>query len=515
MSELTFRLEAFEGPLDLLLHLITKHKLNIYDIEISLLLDQYLEYIDSLDEQDFDAAGDFLAMAARLVYIKTCSLLPQAEEAEEMKKELQGELIEYSVCKEAAARLRRECVYGDVFVRPPEKIPVNMTFTGTMPAESLVEAYMGMTAKARKMRPVRAEQFSPIVASRIVTVTSKIVYVLKKLYKVGQCTVVELYDNVTDKSARVATFLAVLELAKSGRIYLNDDNTLICFNKETPRRHTKQSFVDEPAAPQESPVESKQLQDETPESEQAQEQATEQELISEEIQQPEQAPEPIAEPEPAAETAEEPQSYPEPETDETEDITEDEPVHIAKYALEPVSRTHSLAVPVYIEVPAEQPLPEAELSVEEAIQEGSAETASIIEEVVPEELPETTPVVEEAVSEEPAEPVPAVEEVIREELTEPASIVETVIPDEITAPKPEAVEISQPETAEEIVPTPEPEVQTQNDAVTAEEASAVGAENTKDTKNSYSAKDNRFSARWRWGSPAQTSNCWSYWRERL
>ncbi|MBQ1537676.1 MAG: segregation/condensation protein A, partial [Ruminococcus sp.] len=254
MSELTFRLEAFEGPLDLLLHLISKHKLNIYDIEISMLLDQYLEYIDSLDEQDFDAAGDFLAMAARLVYIKTCSLLPQAEEAEEMKKELQGELIEYSVCKEAAARLRRECVYGDVFVRPPEKIPVNMTFTGNMPAEALVDAYMGMTAKARKMRPVRAEQFSPIVASRIVTVTSKIVYVLKKLYKVGECTVAELYDNITDKSARVATFLAVLELAKSGRIYLNEDNTLICFNKETPRRHSKQPFVDEQPAPAPQPA---------------------------------------------------------------------------------------------------------------------------------------------------------------------------------------------------------------------------------------------------------------------
>lgn len=73
MSGLSFKLDAFEGPLDLLLHLITKHKLNIYDIEIALLLDQYMEYINSIEEQDFDAAGDFLAMAARLVYIKTCS----------------------------------------------------------------------------------------------------------------------------------------------------------------------------------------------------------------------------------------------------------------------------------------------------------------------------------------------------------------------------------------------------------------------------------------------------------
>lgn len=239
MSGLSFKLDAFEGPLDLLLHLITKHKLNIYDIEIALLLDQYMEYINSIEEQDFDAAGDFLAMAARLVYIKTCSLLPQAEEAEELKKELQGDLLEYSVCKQAAMKLREVCVYGDVFVRPPEKIPVNKTFTGTIDPQKLVDAYMGMTAKARSIKPVRAERFSPIVAARFVTVTSKIVFVLKKLYQSGECTMDELYFGIDDKSARVATFLAVLELTKSGRIFLNDDNSLIKFNRESKRRHTK------------------------------------------------------------------------------------------------------------------------------------------------------------------------------------------------------------------------------------------------------------------------------------
>lgn len=271
MGSLTFKLEKFEGPLDLLLYLITKHKLDIYDIEITLLLDQYLEYIDSLEEQDFDAAGDFLAMAARLVYIKTCSLLPQAEEAEEMKKELQGELIEYSACKEAAARLREISVYGDVFVRPPEKLPVNKVFTGNIDPQRLVDAYMGMSAKSRSMKPVRAEQFSPIVAARIVTVTSKIVHVLKKLHRCGECSVEELYEDVTDKSARVATFLAVLELAKSGRIYLNDENTMIYFNRESPRRHSAKDRVGtdnaesevrkEPEEKEEFQVESKEVQD--------------------------------------------------------------------------------------------------------------------------------------------------------------------------------------------------------------------------------------------------------------
>jgi hypothetical protein len=73
----------FEGPLDLLLHLIQKHKLDIMDIEISLLLEQYLEYIEQLDYDDYEYAGEFLEMAARLIYIKTVSLLPKPEEAQE------------------------------------------------------------------------------------------------------------------------------------------------------------------------------------------------------------------------------------------------------------------------------------------------------------------------------------------------------------------------------------------------------------------------------------------------
>ena len=97
MESISFRLEVFEGPLDLLLSLIQKHKLNICDIEISKLLEQYLLYIEKANEQNLELAGEFLEMAARLIYIKTASLLPRPEEAEQMKKELEGALIEYSL----------------------------------------------------------------------------------------------------------------------------------------------------------------------------------------------------------------------------------------------------------------------------------------------------------------------------------------------------------------------------------------------------------------------------------
>ena len=108
MSVIEFKLEKFEGPLDLLLSLIAKHKLDIYDIPISQLLEQYLEYISQMQSHDMDVASEFLEMASRLVYIKTMMLLPKhEEEAEMLKIELEGQLLEYSVCKQVAEELRK------------------------------------------------------------------------------------------------------------------------------------------------------------------------------------------------------------------------------------------------------------------------------------------------------------------------------------------------------------------------------------------------------------------------
>ena len=104
MEQLSYKIDVFEGPMDLLLHLISKHKLNINDIPIVQLVNQYLDYVRQMQEQDFDIAGEFLEMAARLIYIKTVSLFPRHEETEILKKELTGELIEYQDCKIMAGR---------------------------------------------------------------------------------------------------------------------------------------------------------------------------------------------------------------------------------------------------------------------------------------------------------------------------------------------------------------------------------------------------------------------------
>ena len=236
MSSAQFKLDMFEGPLDLLLHLISKHKLNIHDIQISLLLEQYLEYIHQLEHEDLEDAADFLEMAARLIYIKTVSLLPHDEEAQELKKELEGRLIEYSQCKLLAGILAKGYVGGDVFIRKPEPIPVDKTYTREHDPEILLEAYLGLSEKARSEKPINAKIFQPLVSHKIVSIGTKIVYILKKLYTDGICDLSHIYDGMDSKSERVATFLAILELTKSGRIVLNDDNTQISFSDKSRSR---------------------------------------------------------------------------------------------------------------------------------------------------------------------------------------------------------------------------------------------------------------------------------------
>ncbi|MCR5600692.1 MAG: segregation/condensation protein A [Ruminococcus sp.] len=232
MESISFKLEVFEGPLDLLLSLIAKHKLNICDIEISKLLEQYLLYIDQAHEQNLELAGEFLEMAARLIYIKTASLLPQPEEAEQMKRELEGALIEYSLCKIAAQRLADAFVGGSIFVRRPMKIKADMTYTLVHEPERLAIAYSALSLKNIKSEHAKLHvenKINSVVKRRIVSVMTKVVHILRELYLSGEVYMDKLYDGVTDRSERVATFLAVLELTRHGRITISDDNMMIFF----------------------------------------------------------------------------------------------------------------------------------------------------------------------------------------------------------------------------------------------------------------------------------------------
>ncbi len=233
--QLEFKLDNFEGPLDLLLHLISKHKLNINDIEISELLTQYLDAIEQMQSADLELKSEFLEMAARLVYIKTVSLLPKHEEAAELKKELQGQLLEYQLCKEMAEKLALMGKERHVYVRLPMKIKLDPTYRGSHLPDELVAAYLLVVGKAKRRLPPPASAFSGIVSRRVVSVTSKIVYVLKKLYRTGQMPYDEFF-TAPDRSELVATFLAMLELMKSHRISVSADNKTVYFHRD---RHPK------------------------------------------------------------------------------------------------------------------------------------------------------------------------------------------------------------------------------------------------------------------------------------
>ena len=111
MDELTFRLDSFEGPLDLLLKLITKNKVDILDIPIALILDQYMEYVEEMRKLDMDTAGEFVAMASELMLIKSRMLLPKAKTdggEEDPRRDLAAALIEYKRMKEAASLISEQ-----------------------------------------------------------------------------------------------------------------------------------------------------------------------------------------------------------------------------------------------------------------------------------------------------------------------------------------------------------------------------------------------------------------------
>lgn len=224
--EMNFKLETFEGPLDLLLHLISKHKMNIFDIEISLLLDQYMEYINKMQSMDMEVASEFLEMAARLVQIKTLSLLPKHEEEEQLRRELTGELVEYSLCKKAAELLGESYCGNDIFSRTPMEIEADKTYKRVHEQDVLMTAYLSMLGKTRAKLPPKQEEFHPIVTKRVVSVSSRVIFVLKNLYKKKKMQFLELFKKSQDKSEMVATFLAILELIKNKRVRVDDDNNV-------------------------------------------------------------------------------------------------------------------------------------------------------------------------------------------------------------------------------------------------------------------------------------------------
>ncbi len=234
MEKISYKIDVFEGPMDLLLHLISKHKLNINDIPIVELVNQYVDYVRQMQEQDFDIAGEFLEMAARLIYIKTVSLLPKHEEAEVLKKELTGELIEYRDCKLMAEKLSHQTDGFNRFVRPAQEGYVNYDYERFHEGEELLNAYISAAGRGKRRLPPPLDSFKVIVAKKFVAVATKVTAVMRKLRNGNKVRFLSLFEDALTKSDMVATFLAVLELAKNKNITIEGEmsNPTVWKNKE-------------------------------------------------------------------------------------------------------------------------------------------------------------------------------------------------------------------------------------------------------------------------------------------
>lgn len=210
------KLEAFSGPLDLLLHLIRKHEINIYDIPIALITRQYLEYLHVMKELDLSFAGDFLVMASTLIHIKSRMLLPQEtgpepgeEEGEDPRSELVRRLVEYQQFKEVAGRLSdQEKLWRQMFQREPEQSqPLREVFSDDVHVFDLLSALQEVLAQADASPGIE-------FTSDTMTVQDRINSVIERLEEIPTLSFAALFEGATDRLMVIVTFLALLELVR-------------------------------------------------------------------------------------------------------------------------------------------------------------------------------------------------------------------------------------------------------------------------------------------------------------
>ena len=225
-----FHLDNFDGPLDLLLHLISKNKVSIYDIPIAEILEQYMAVLHEAERMDLDVAGDFIAMAAQLVYIKSKMLLPKHEEDEpedDPRAGLVELLLEYQRLKSATAFFAEKNENGrDIFVKQPEPRedgPVEYHHT----VNDLIRAANKMLRRTKRRLPPPASAFSGIVGREPAPVEGRVTAILKRFLHRIRVPFLRLFDDAKDRSEIVATFLAVLELSKNRRIRLEGDGEVM------------------------------------------------------------------------------------------------------------------------------------------------------------------------------------------------------------------------------------------------------------------------------------------------
>ncbi len=231
--------QDFDGPLDLILHLLSKNKVEIRDIQIASLLDQYLAWMDRRKELNLEIASEFVTMAAHLVYIKSRMLLSIHDEEALSEMELLMASLEerqrqesYTKIKSVTEDLGRRYLIGrDLIVKVPEHIPVDKTYRYAHDREDLRRAMAAVLERADHKLPPPMAAFEGIVGREPYPVSEKARSIVERLIQFGVTRFRALFRTSRSRSEVVATFLAVLELCKANRIRLAgtaEDCTVTC-----------------------------------------------------------------------------------------------------------------------------------------------------------------------------------------------------------------------------------------------------------------------------------------------
>ena len=226
MDQITYKIEQFEGPLDLLLTLVQKNKMKIEDIQISIICDQYMEYIGTMQSMNIDLSAEFIVMASELMYIKSKILLPRMDADEEDPREaLAAALLEYQRAKMASEKLNTMySIYAGRMEKDTDEISPDRTYVADHDIDLLSLAFMRVMSSIQFTDEEATEKIRPLISRRTVSVSEKVFSILRLMLIKGGCVrAIECFNGIRSRHELVATFMAMLEMLKAGRLIIKED----------------------------------------------------------------------------------------------------------------------------------------------------------------------------------------------------------------------------------------------------------------------------------------------------
>jgi len=230
IEQLTYRLDEFEGPLDLLLSLIQKNKVSITDIPIVMICDQYMEYIEEAQRMDLEIASEFIVMASELMLIKSKMLLPHEEGTEnDPRREIADAVLLHMRAKEAAKELRPMFdEYSGRFVKGTDDVPPEKGLPLNLDTDLLLKALNAVLRRIKVAEAMRkpTELVNPLIKHKVVSVEEKIEEICALLEEQEEASLFFLLKDADSRPELVARFMGVLELIKIGRIRITSINII-------------------------------------------------------------------------------------------------------------------------------------------------------------------------------------------------------------------------------------------------------------------------------------------------